>query len=53
MNTSIADFNTSLYISAIKNIALHLPHICILGTDYYENTLPEAFKFRKANQGVL
>ena len=53
METSIADFHTSFYITSIKNLEFHLPHIRIIGTNNYGNTRREAFKRRSANQDVL
>ena len=44
MEKSIADFHTSFYITAIQNIAFHLPHVHILGTNYCGNTRHEALK---------
>ena len=44
MATSIADFHTSFYIPAIQNLAFHLPHVRILGTNHCGNTRREASK---------
>ena len=38
METSIDDFHTSLYITEIQNLAFHLPHVHILGTNHCGNT---------------
>ena len=53
METSIADFHTSFYITAIQNITFHIPHVRILGTNHCGNTQREAFKRCSANQDVL
>ena len=53
METSIADFHTSLYILAMKKLAFHLPHVHILGTNNCGNTRREEFKRRRENQDVL
>ena len=53
METSIADFHTSFYIPEIKNIAFHLPHIRIIGTNQCGNTHREALKCRIKKQYVL
>ena len=44
METYIDDFQKSLYISVIQNLAFHLPRVCILGTHHCGNTCDEAFK---------
>ena len=46
MKTYIFDFHEKLYISEIKNLAFHLPHICIIFTQNYVKESREAFKFR-------
>ena len=38
MEISIADFHRSLYIPEIQNLAFHLPHVRILGTNHCGNT---------------
>ena len=53
IETSIADLHISLYIPEIQNLAFHLPHIHILGTNHCGNTPREAFKRRSAKQDVL
>ena len=32
--TTVYDFYTSFYISAIQKLAFHLPHVCLLGTNH-------------------
>ena len=34
METKIYDFHTSFYISDIQNLAFHLTHVRILGTNH-------------------
>ena len=41
MDTSIADFHTSLYIPSMKNLEFHLPHVRILGINHCGNTRPK------------
>ena len=53
METSIADFHTIFYIPEIQNLAFHLPHVIILGTNKFVNTCREAFRNRRVNQDVL
>ena len=53
MEKYISDFHTIFYITAIKKLAFHLPHIHILGTKHCGNTHREAFKRRIANKYVL
>ena len=53
METYIADFHISFYISEIQKVVFHLPHICILGTNHCGNTRCEAFKGHSAKQDVL
>ena len=42
METSIVEFNQSLYIRAMQKIILHLTHILIIGTHHCDNTHREA-----------
>ena len=53
METSIADFHTSLYIPEIKKLEFHLPHVSILGTNFCGNIRHEAFTRCIENQYVL
>ena len=53
METSIDDLHKSFYILLIQKFAFDLPHVRILGTNHYGNTLHEAFKRRSAKQDVL
>ena len=53
MDKYIADFCTSFYITEIQNIAFHLPHIRIIGTNHCGNTHHEALKYHITKQDVL
>ena len=53
METYIADLHTSFYITAIQNLAFHLPHVRILGTNHCGNTRRKTFKRCSAKQYVL
>ena len=53
METYITDFHKSLYITEIKKLAFHLPHVRILGTNHCGNTRCEALKRRIENQDML
>ena len=53
METTISHFNTSFYIIAIQKLAIHLPHMCILGTNHFGAMLCTAFKRRELFQDVL
>ena len=53
METTISDFNTSLYIPAIQKLALRLPHLRILGTNHCGEMRRTAFKRRELFQDVL
>ena len=50
---SISDFHTSLYKPAIQNLAFHLPHVRILGTNHCSELRRTAFKRRELFQDVL
>ena len=52
METTISDFNTSLYIPAIKKLDFHLPHVRILGTNHCGEMWHKAFKRRELFQDV-
>ena len=53
METSIADFHTSLYIPELKKLAFYLPQVQIIGTNHCGNICREAFKRCRSNQYVL
>ena len=53
IETYIDNFHTSFYITEIKNLAFHLPHVRILGTNNCGNTRREALKRRRENQDML
>ena len=44
METKISGFHTSFYITAIQNLAFHLPHVHILGTNHCGEMRRIAFK---------
>ena len=47
METTISDFYTSFYITAIQKLAFHLPHVRILGTNHCGELQRTAFKRRE------
>ena len=47
IETYISDFHTRLYPLEIKELAFHLPHVLILGTNCCGNTRRESFKRRR------
>ena len=51
--TTISDFLTSFYIPAIQNLAFHLPHVHILGTNHFGTMQRTAFKRRELFQDFL
>ena len=53
METTISYFHTSLYIPSIQNMAFHLPHVLIFGTNNCGEMRRTAFKRRELFQGVL
>ena len=53
METTIYNFHTSFYISAIQKLAFHIPHVQILGTNHCGDSHRTAFKRRKSFQHVL
>ena len=53
METTISNFHKSLYITEIKKLAFHIPHIQILGTNHCGNSLRTAFKLHEECQDVL
>ena len=50
METTISDFYTRFYITAIQNLAFHLSHVRILGTDHCDEMRHTAFKRRELFQ---
>ena len=53
METTISNFRTSFYIPAIQKLALHLPHVRILGTNHCGEMQRTAFKQRELFQDIL
>ena len=53
METTISDFNTSFYITAIQKLASRLPHVRILGTNHCGEMRRTAFKGRESFQYFL
>ena len=53
METTISEFHTSFYILAIQNLAFHLPHVRILGTNHCGAIQHTAFKRHELFQDVL
>ena len=53
METTISDFHTSFYISAIQKLAFHLPHVRILSTNHCGEMRHTAFKRRELFQDAL
>ena len=53
MEKTIYAFNTSFYITAIQNLAFHLPYVRILGTNHCGEMRRTAFKRRELFQDVL
>ena len=53
METTISNFHTSFYTPAIQNLAFHLPHVRILGTNHCGELRRTAFKRRELFQDVL
>ena len=51
--TTIYEFNTSFYLPDIKRLALHLPHMRILGTNNCGKMRHTALKRRVVFQDVL
>ena len=51
--TTISGFHASFYIPAIQNLAFHLPHVRILGTNHCGEMRRTAFKRRELFQDVL
>ena len=53
METTISDFNTSFYISAIQILAFLLPHVHILGTNHSGEMRHTSIKRCESLQDVL
>ena len=53
METTISDFHTSFYITAIQKLAFCLSHVRILGTNHCGEIRRTAFKRRELFQDVL
>ena len=53
METTISDFHTSFYITAIQKLAIRLPHVRILGTNHCGEMRRTAFKRCESFQDVL
>ena len=53
METTIFDFHTSFYISAMQKLSFHLTHVRILGTNHCGEMWRTAFKQRELFQDVL
>ena len=47
MDTTSSDFYTRIYIPAIKKLAFHIPHMCILSTNHCGEMWRIAFKQRE------
>ena len=53
METTIYDFHTTFYIPEIQNLAFHLPHVRILGTNHCGEMRRTAFKRHELFQDIL
>ena len=53
MEKKIYYFHTSFYITSIQNLAFHLPHVRILGTNHCGEMRRTAFKRCELFQDVL
>ena len=53
METTVYDFRTIFYIPAIPELAFHLQHVRILGTNQFGEMRRIAFKQRELYQDVL
>ena len=51
--TTISNFHASYYIPAIQNLAFHLPHVRIVGTNHCGEMRRTAFKPHELFQYVL
>ena len=52
METTISEFNTSLFITSIQKLAFHLLHVRILGTNHFVEIRRTDFKRREIFQDV-
>ena len=53
METTVSYFHTRFYIPAIQNLAFHLPHVRILGTNHCGEMQRTSFKQRELFQDIL
>ena len=53
IETTISNFHTSFYILAIQNLAFHIPHVQILGTNNGGYSRQTALKCCESFQYVL
>ena len=53
VETTISDFRTSFYITAIQKLVFHLPHVRILGTNHCGEMWRTAFKQRELFQDFI
>ena len=53
METTISNFYTSFYITAIHKLVFHISHVQILGTNHCGDSSKNAFKCRESFQDVL
>ena len=53
MGTTIYNFHTSFYMTAIQKLEFHIPHVQILGTNHCGDSRQTAFKHRESFQDVL
>ena len=53
IETSILKFHNKYYITSIKKLAFHLPHVRILGMHHFGKYFREAFKRRSRQYDVL
>ena len=53
METTIYNFQTSVYMSEIQKLAFHIPHIQILGTNHCGDSRQTEFKRHKSFPDML
>ena len=53
METTISNFHTSFFISAIQKLAFCIPHLQILGTNHFGDSRRTTFKCRESFQYLL
>ena len=53
METIISGFRTSFYMPAIQKLAFHLPHVRILGTNYWGEMRRTSFNWHELLQYVI